>query len=1125
MKLNTLSIKGSNAAEYFYDFGNKAAGCIVLADADGKNLREALSYVFYGEAAAGRELPLTAELKFVIEDVEYSLARTTSADAEGAVTESAVLTGADGKTVCEGVEAVNAFIDEKVGLNKVCFEELFFIDRDEAANIYADTLTRESFIAEKMAKFATSEDVMAKYAALKDEERALLEHIDMVEAVTRDELKEQQLIVDSDKLALDDVRGRIESVKLDLGYAAKYQEELNAYYDAVAKMDALKARNDEMAALAERAARSTAASEVAAAYEKYDALKADIAAKKKALEADKKEKEALEAKAQSGENSLKLLGDEYVAAAERERGLNAAIHDLIVSGNETPQRTDILRGADAYYAKFDEESEELKARREVLENEAGELVTKLDELTKRKIAIRESSGYKQAVRDGAAAEARMAGITAEIKTIEERIERLSANRAALADDAKALKDNEKNRKNEVQKLEREIRGKYATVEEAVDAAILYKQTLYAKHLWVSRNEVELDAVKKKIEGVEGTKGTYADRLATLTTKREEVSRHRARLIEKLRLLNEKLTEYMSYNRLREIAGEVEYGGHCPLCDGFVSVKKELPLRDTKALDDQIKAVEAEIAKDNAAIVEAESSIGQYKAAETVSAQYLEALETTKKNKEQAIAKVLDEYGVKSIPELFALVEKAAKDGNELTRKVDNFRRAEGELTRLEEATALIAKQTDAIDNELLPAERNALQALRDEYADVKSAYDVNATYFGGESALSLADKLTVVEKEYEDIEDEISSDEARLSEVDGELNEINKRIADIEERKVKVEVNGVELTYGEIIVKVYTDYLIALEREAAEATAAKENVKLRIAGTRKVVNDVQAAAREAADKVALAEASIAATEETASNLYAEYEAKFAEIGITKREDLAVIIMSDEELDKSRETLYAYDEDVAGTKEAVNVYKAGIDAHAAYYDNYAANNAALESLKAEEDKAVMALGNSMAVMADMERRYNELIDCNRRLGYLQARIKGIDDMSAAIKEGAILATDLASLISARAQEIVKSVSGDRYATESGEDGALVLVTNGKGKIRYDKLTKEEAALMPFATAAAYNEVMVALLAGNILPAIIVKAEECDKQSLTPLVEYSKNRELIAIPEDDAAFFKAISKISV
>ena len=1100
MKLNTLSIKGSDAAEAFYDFGNKAAGCIVLADADGKNLREALSYVFYGEAPAGRELPLTAELKFVIEDVEYSLTRSTALNADGAAEESAILTGADGKAVCEGTEAVNAFIDEKVGLNKVCFEELFYIDRDEAANIYADTLTRESFIAEKMAKFATSEDVMAKYAALKDEERALMEHIDMVDAVTRDELKEQQLTVDSDKLALDDVRGRIESVKLDLGYAAKYQEELNAYYDAVAKMDALKARNDEMAALAERAARSAAASEVAAAYEKYDALKADIAAKRAALESDRKAKEALEAKAQSGEKSLKLLGDEYVAAAERERGLNAALRELIVKGNEAPERADILRGTNSYYAKFDEECAGLKARREVLEKEAGEYVAKLDELTKRKIAIRESAGYKQAVRDGAAAEARMAGIAAEIKTIEERIERLNANKASLAEDGKALKENEKSRKAAVQKLAKEIRGNHATVEEAVDAAILYKQTLYAKHLWVSRNEVELDAVKKKIETVSGTKNTYSERLNTLVAKREEVARHRARLVEKLKLL-------------------------CPLCDGFVSVKKELPLRDTKALDDQIKAVEAEIAKDNAAIVEAESSIGQYKAAETVSAQYTEALEATGKNKEQAIEKVLNEYGVKSIPELFALVEKAAKEGNELTRKVDEYRRAEGELTRLEEAAALLGKQTEVIEKEMLPAERNALQALRAEYDEVKSAYDVNATYFGGESALALADKLAVVEKEYEDIEDEISANEKRLAEIDAELGDVNKRIAQIEERRVPVEVNGTELAYGDVIVKVYSDYLIALEREAADATEAKENVKLRLAGTRKVVNDVQAEAKAAADKVALEEAAISATEETAANLYAEYEAKFAEIGITKKEDLAAIIMSDEELDKCRETLYAYDEDVAGTKEAVNVYKAGIDAHAAYYDNFAANTEALENLKSEEDKAVMALGNSMAVMADMERRYNELIDCNRRLGYLQARIKGVDDMSEAIKEGAILATDLASLIATRTQEIVKSISGDRYSADFGENGTIALVVNGKGKIRYDKLTKEEAALLPLATAAAYNEVMVSLLAGNILPAIAVKAEECDKQSLTPLVEYSKNREVIAVPDDDTAFLKAISKISV
>ena len=243
------------------------------------------------------------------------------------------------------------------------------------------------------------------------------------------------------------------------------------------------------------------------------------------------------------------------------------------------------------------------------------------------------------------------------------------------------------------------------------------------------------------------------------------------------------------------------------------------------------------------------------------------------------------------------------------------------------------------------------------------------------------------------------------------------------------------------------------------------------------------------------------------------------------EDLDKIVMSETELEECRNTLYAYDEDVAGTKEAVNVYKAGIDSHAAYYDNYEANTAALNDLNEEEARAVMALGNSMAVMADMNRRYNEILDCNRKLAYLQARIKGIDDMSEAIKDGAILATDLAALITSRTNVIIKTVSEDRYAADFAEDGAMILTANGKGKIRYDKLTKEETALLPLASAAAYNEVMVALLAGNILPAIAVKAEECDKQSLAPLVEYSKNRELIAIPEDDGAFLRAISKISV
>ena len=56
-------------------------------------------------------------------------------------------------------------------------------------------------------------------------------------------------------------------------------------------------------------------------------------------------------------------------------------------------------------------------------------------------------------------------------------------------------------------------------------------------------------------------------------------------------------------------------------------------------------------------------------------------------------------------------------------------------------------------------------------------------------------------------------------------------------------------------------------------------------------------------------------------------------------------------------------------------------------------------------------------------------------------------------------------------------------------------------------------------------MTAPLAGDIAPMIGVTAEESDKQSLTPLVEYAKERDIVIFPDDDALFFRAVSKINI
>ena len=55
-------------------------------------------------------------------------------------------------------------------------------------------------------------------------------------------------------------------------------------------------------------------------------------------------------------------------------------------------------------------------------------------------------------------------------------------------------------------------------------------------------------------------------------------------------------------------------------------------------------------------------------------------------------------------------------------------------------------------------------------------------------------------------------------------------------------------------------------------------------------------------------------------------------------------------------------------------------------------------------------------------------------------------------------------------------------------------------------------------------MVSLLAGDVVSAMSVSAERSDKASLSPIVEYSKESEIIVIQEDEKAFLNAVSKLA-
>ena len=271
MKLINLVFQGITAREETYDFGNKAAGCIVLQDADKNALKEALSFAFYGSVDPTRyTLPLVVSAKFMLDDIEYDLTRALVREPSGAVAEKVALSDLNtGVIYGEGKEDIDSYLLAKIGLDKDAFEKLLFVDEELTSPIAENLVTRESFVAEQIASLATSQKVIGKYNELKADEEELMAYIEGIEGVTRDEIKEQQLRVDNDKLSLEALRNQIADVNIEIMNAEKYREELDTYNAVNARMDAVSSKETEMQELASKAARSEEAKEIADVFYKY----------------------------------------------------------------------------------------------------------------------------------------------------------------------------------------------------------------------------------------------------------------------------------------------------------------------------------------------------------------------------------------------------------------------------------------------------------------------------------------------------------------------------------------------------------------------------------------------------------------------------------------------------------------------------------------------------------------------------------------------------------------------------------------------------------------------------------------------------------------------------------------
>lgn len=1126
MKFLNLVYEGILEKKGTIDFGNKIQGCTVLSDTDPDFYMQIAGIALYGaQGDYGRfTLPSRLEFRFSYEDAEYAIMRIFD-NFDGKPGEMAVITDGENKTVfAEGCEAVQRFIEEKTALSKTAFEKLLIINKEEITRAFAsDAAAREAYIAQAAQNIASAGETQAKLAVYKDKEKELLDYIESIPAVTKKEIKDCQQLEDARRVEAESLSKDVESIFSDITKAKDYETASKEYAEAAAYQEKLKSQKAEVDALAARIAKSRAASEIGSIYTEYKRVESAVAEDKTALAKKEKELEDINKKYQDGQASAQKYEKNFIYCSEKKELLEKNLRELISSTSVSPQGYKIGAIIDSYYADTENRKAELLTKLAAAENEFRALSDAVAELKAKKAELKNPSSYKKGVSDAALIEENLKRVDAETKQSDERLQNLQKERADLSARHTELTGTINSLTARLEGLKNSILRDYPSFQEAVNADVLYKQTIYGKHLIVSANEVEMDAVEKKIESVKKASEIYATKLSESLERRKEVEAHLEKLNAKLNLLTEKRNDYLSFNKMRAISDDLVYGSRCPVCDGFITVKKELPQKDTKAIDTQIDALNAEIQKSEAALIEVVNSIGQYNSAARVSQQYLDALNKTRDAKLSIIKEILDEYNCMSIAEMFAKVKEAADNSNMLTLAIDDYHETDAKLRAAKEADAVISEALNKLVATSIPAETERLNSLLDEFKRLTAEYEKLQSFLNGENADQLLMKLQVVDKEYETLEQELDAKEEKLSEVTLERDELKKAVTMLETRAVPVEVAGQPLDYSRIVVKAVMDDLGVIIKEIDKVEEEREIAKTRLVGVRRVI--ARAGEQKAAleNEIAALKAKIESATAVSKEMFSKYETRFMLMGVDSQSSLDALILEEDVLKELVARVDGYKEEVIKLEANMDRLNNIINESRPYYEALDGLKARLEEFKTKEQQAIILLNDAVNDKNLKTKYYKEHIDKNLSLSYLQSRIKGIEDILPALDESGADAKKLADIIAGRASSKIKKWSNDKYRLTLGDAGA-VLINEKKGKeVKADKYTREERQLYNLGLSLAFSETLINLSGGDIAPAVALSTEDCDKPGLTVFMEAAKEREITALLQDEAAFYKTVSKL--
>ncbi len=1051
--------------------------------------KDNLTAAFFGrdEALAPMAGGYATETNFTLAGVDYMLTRSFRDNGD----EAQLLLEGEDTIVCKDIDEVSEFIDTHFAISKYTFKKLLELDMESAEGAFLQSgELREEYIASLYQNLVGNLDALyAQADKLEKQADELAIKIKMQPHASLQDaevLAKEVVVLDNHilhkKAELALVRGEI--VKAEDYLSAQEKHESLLYLQKQ-----IAARSREIDKMDITLDDSNEALMLSGLYQRKEEIGADITVAEREIAKLEKEIATLRAKIEKGNKAQKASEQDFAMLEERSQELNKLMQDIILKGAKDPLSLDINDDVENYYSNFNQELGVLRQKKEEIDKLYNQICTESAVLEDRKKEIVLPARVKKAIAEGSLFEEFIDNQTLLLANAQTELEQLRRNlvtsKEELGEKAKAIDVLNA----QIQEQEGKIKGAFPTLEEAVNNDILVKQTLYANHILIASHENEVAAIDNKIQRLEVDKGDYMAKLRLLKEALEDLEEHKAKCIEKRQDFVDRKISILGENKFADIIDGIEYGDQCPICNNFITEKKQGNKLDYSGIEAEIVVFDRLIEEDEEKMREVLNTVGKYETALRVNAKYMESLQETKEVKISAVADIYTQCGVTSGQELEKALRTSIEKSNKLRFDVEKLTAEKEKLTIM---VRFMEKEQDAAKN----LEKVSIKEKEKEIADIKKTLEKARKEYGkfeedlkGEKASSLLQKLNIVEKEWETLENELAIKLAQKAEIFKEKQELEQAILILSNKAVLVELKGANYGYQEIVSKAISDKLAEIVIAIRKNDMQKEDVKLKVAAIRKILHRQAMELDELYTQLDIQKSKKEVLGQTLDSLKQNYEERFAALGITSQVDLYKLILPREQAIQYAISIRSYDEEKARNEQALADTVAMIDALGEFFLRYEDNLAKEADLAESIDKDIFAL----ATIANKRQDILDNLELQKQLAQEQELLdKQLTDLASLLEA---IPSDIEKAGASLSKFIVKSAASLMWEYTQGsytlsyKDGTIGLVNLAKNKtVKPTNISGSEKSLMAFIVAVAVRQAFDKLSLAHItLPALITLQE--------------------------------------